>query len=273
MLPFKLFVPPMRGQMARRRPRRSARGLTLNCMRRPLAPAYSGSLRNIAVELQDVSWGGIRFVASEPVQASGPLNLQIREEATGDVLHARGEVAWVRTQKVADREVHLVGVKFDQILTDRAKCGKFFGEVAKPEPPAADPPAAKPPPKRRAGDRFPITDCDVVLERDHRFRQGEKPGNLAAGLLDLSRSGAQVVCTEALGRGDRVRLTVILKKFQDTFTTEAETVWVRRYRFDDGRSWKVGLSFGTLANSQERKVESLERWFSRPAVSDRKVAP
>jgi len=272
MLPFKLFVPPLRGGAARRRPRRPAKGLSLNCMRRPLSPSYSGSLRNIAVELRDVGWGGVQFVSSEPVQAAGPLNLQIREEISGEVLHARGEVAWVRTQRVDDREVHVVGVKFDEILTAPSKCARFFGEDAKPQPPLRDLPAAKPPPRQRAGDRFPISDCEVVLERDHRFRQLEKPGNLASGLLDLSRSGAQVVCTQALSRGDRVRLTVILRKFQDIFTAEAETVWVRNLRPDDG-PWKVGLSFGTLDHSQERKVQSMEKWFGHASSTDRNLTP
>jgi len=273
VLPFKLFVPPLRGQVARRRPRRSAKGLSLNCMRRPQSTSYSGTLRNIAVELQDVGWGGVRFVSSEPVQAAGPLNLQIREETSGEVLHARGEVAWVRTQRVEDREVHVVGVKFDEILADPAKCGRFFGDRVEPGPRPRELPAARPPSKRRAGNRFPISDCEVVLERDHRFRQLEKPGNLASGLLDLSRSGAQVVCTQALSRGDRVRLTVILKKFQDIFTAEAETVWVRNLRPADGRSWKVGLAFGTLDHSQERKIQSVEKWFGRASSTDRNLAP
>jgi PilZ domain-containing protein len=242
-------------------------------MRRPVSSSYSGTLRNIAVELQDVGWGGVRFVANEPVQPSGTLALMIREETSGEVLHARGEVAWVRTQKMEDREVHVVGVKFDQILAPPSKCARFFGEDAKPEPQARDVPSAKPPRKRRAGGRFPVSDCEVVLERDHRFRAPKTPGNLASGLLDLSRSGAQVVCSQPLSRGDRVRLTVILKKFQDIFTAEAETVWVRTFRPIENRSWKVGLAFSTLDHSQERKIESLEKWFGHASSKDRNPEP
>ena len=270
-LPFKLAVPPLAGRHARRRPRHPAKGLSLNCMQRPVSRSYAGSLRNVAVELQDVGWGGVRFVASEPLQAASPLNLQIREETSGEVLHARGEVAWVRTQREGEREFHVVGVKFAEILTDPTKCGRFLGELPKPQVPEAPP--AKPAPQRRGGNRFPISDCEVVLERDHRFRAQEKPGNLASRLLDLSRSGAQVVITEPLRRGDRVRLTVILKKYQDVFTAEAETVWSRNHQAAEDRTWKVGLAFGSLDHSQERKLQSLERWFAGASTSRANPAP
>lgn len=270
-LPFRLAVPPVANPHHRRKPRRPAKGLSLNCMQRPVSRVYSGNLRNVAVELQDVGWGGVRFVASEPLQAASPLNLQIREEASGEVLHARGEVAWVRTQREGEREFHVVGVKFAEILTDPAKCGRFFGDI--PAPKATAPESPKPAPQRRGGNRFSLSDCEVVLERDHRFRAQEKPGNLASQLLDLSRSGAQVVSTEPLRRGERVRLTVILKKYQDIFTAEAEAVWTRDLRPAADRSWRVGLAFGSLDHAQERKLQSLERWFAGATSIRPKPAP
>jgi hypothetical protein len=92
-------------------------------------------------------------------------------------------------------------------------------------------------------DRFGIGDSDVVLEFDARFRSAPKPGNLALGLVDLSRRGAQVACREPLKPGDRVRLTVQLRSFGDVFAAEAETVWIKPPAAPDGKSWRAGLSF------------------------------
>ncbi len=254
MLPFKLVIPPSRGGNGRRRPRRPAIGMSLTCTQAQSSRLHAAGIKNLALGISDVGPGGVRFVASEPLKAPCHLNLQIRDEASGEMLEATGEVAWVATRRLDGREMYLVGVKFDKILTPPAKCARFFERKAASRP-------APPAPKPRAANRFSVSDCDVVLERDHRFRAQESPGNLAHRLLDLSRTGAQVVCTNPLKRGDRVRLTVNLRNFHDIISVEAETVWVRSPRPAEGSGWKVGLAFGTLDHAQQRKLQTLESWF------------
>lgn len=249
MLPFKLDLPGWRGGNARRRARRPAQGLTLTCTRSALSRLHAGTLKNLAVELQDVGSGGVRFVASEPLPVPCPLELQIRKEDSGEVLQARGEIAWVKTRSLDGRPVHVVGVKFDEIQTPPETCARFF------ESPPLDSP-----PRRRAAGRFPIADCEVTLVRDERSRAPVNPRNLASRLLDLSRTGAQVVCTGSVKPGERVRLTVRLEKLHDTFTAEAEAAWVRHAGLTGG-GCKVGLAFGSLDHAQQRKLESLESWF------------
>jgi hypothetical protein len=250
VLPFKLDLPPWRGGNARRRARRPAKGLSLTCTRPALSRLHAG--RNLALELQDVGSGGVRFVASEPLPVPCPLELQIRKEDSGEVLHARGEIAWVKSRNLNGREVHVVGVKFDEVQTPPEACARFF------ESRAVTPLDA--PPRRRVAGRFRITDCEVTLVRNERSRAPENPANLASKLLDLSRTGAQVACTESLTRGERVRLTLRLEKLNDTFTAEAEAAWVRHAGLSGG-GCKAGLAFGSLDHAQQRKLQSLESWF------------
>ena len=117
-------------------------------------------------------------------------------------------------------------------------------------------------PRPRDADRFSLDDFEVTLHRDRRPGLFRKPENLALNLLDLSRTGAQVVCTKPLEPGEKVRLTVHLKKFRDTFEVEAETKWSRFPRPQEGLAWRAGLAFGALDGPRKRLLESMESWFT-----------
>jgi hypothetical protein len=212
------------------------------------------------VVLKDLGWGGLSFVANAVPADAGPLEIRIREEESGTMLHARGVVAWVKTRRVDGRDIHDVGIKFQEVLAPAETCSRFFDGVSN------DPATASTTVRRRRMDRFGIGDSDVVLEFDSRFRKAPNPGNLAIGLVDLSRRGAQVACKEPLKRGDRVRLTINLRSFGDIFTAEAEAVWIKPPVTPDGKSWRAGLSFCVLDYEQERKLQTFERWFTKPAA-------
>lgn len=253
--PFELYLPPSRKDDSRQRARRLAKGLTLSCTRVASSRLHQGALRNIAVEIRDIGPGGVGFVSSEPLPVPCHLNLHLRQDDTGVGLHARGEIAWSRTLKIGGREQYVVGVRFDEILSPpESQAILFTDRDGGPEQTAQ---------QKRLGHRFAPSDCEVTLERDHRFREGKQtPGNLAIRLLDVSRAGAQVAVTEPLKKGDRVRITLNLMNFQDIFTAEAEAVWARPGRPMGGSAWSVGLSFGSLSMAQERKLQALETWFA-----------
>ena len=272
MLPFNLVIPPSRGGSNRKQSRRPAKGLTLTCTR--MAPTrLHGGQRNLAVELKDVAEGGVRFVSSEPLEVPCSLALQVRDDATGAALQARGEIAWTRTQQVNGRDVHVVGAKFDEILSPPGERSWYFERVVAPIPKPWEKPATPPAHKRRAADRFSIADNDVFLERDHRFRESRKAGNLATKLLDLSRTGAHVACADPVSRGERVRLTLNLRTLQEIFTVEAETVWVRRVMTGETAGWHVGLAFASLNNAQLRQLQAMESWFRGSAGSSSRPNP
>ena len=261
MLPFKLVIPSSPRGSGRKGRRFPAKGLSLTCTRILPSRLHGPSVQNIAIELRDVGSGGVRFVASEPLQVPCLVNLQIRDDSTGSSLQARGATAWVETRRENGKDQVVVGAKFEEVLTPPSQSAWFFNErVALHHKPPASLPARRTPLPRAAA-RFSIPECDVTLERDHRFRESGRAGNLATRLLDLSRSGAQVICTESLTRGERMRLTVDLKTLRDIFTVEAETVWVRPSTTSDGREWRVGVVFGELSHAQLRQVTTIEAWF------------
>src|SRR5690349_24811592 len=85
--PFQLALPPHRPKDSRQRPRRAARGLSLTCTRAQTTKFAAAAARNLAVALHDVGWGGLRFTAAEHPADAGPLEIRIREEASGTMLH------------------------------------------------------------------------------------------------------------------------------------------------------------------------------------------
>ncbi|HZL71854.1 MAG TPA: PilZ domain-containing protein [Planctomycetota bacterium] len=259
MKPFQLSLPPLRPKDSRRTPRRAAGGLSLTCTRAQATRLGAGAARNLAVALKDVGWGGLRFTATERPADSGPLEIRIREEGSGTLLHARGVVVWVKTRSEEGREIHDVGIRFQEVLAPAETCSRFFDVVS------SDPTAGNTTVRRRRMDRFGIGDGDVVLEFDNRFRSDPRPGNLALGLVDLSRRGAQVACREPLKPGDRVRLTVRLRSFGDVFTADAEAVWIRPPASPGGTSWRAGLSFCGLDYAKGRQLQTFERFFSSSA--------
>jgi len=261
MTPIHPSLPPHRPKDSRQNPRRAAHGLSLTCTRAQTTRVAAGAARNLAVALKDVGWGGLRFTAAELPVVAGPLEIRIREEDSGTMLHARGVIAWVKTRNEDGRDVHDVGIRFQEVLAPAETCSRFFDVES------GDPAAANSTVRRRRMNRFGIGDGDVVLEYDDRFRSTPRPGNLALGLVDLSRRGAQVACRESLKPGDRVRLTVRLRSFGDVFTAAAETVWIRPPASPGGTSWRAGLSFLELDDAQERTLQTFERWFSRPVGS------
>ena len=266
-------VPPARGGDSRRRPRRLARGLTLTCTRASLSRASNPP--NLSRELIDVGWGGVRFVCSEAVQLPCPVNLQIRDEASGEVFHARGEVAWVQARTRDGRESWIAGARFDEVLTPASKCALFF-EGRRPGESESDT-LPRPGQMRRARDRFPIDGCEATVTRPPSFWKLSKPANLARALVDLSRTGAQVVCTEPLKPGERVQVAVHLSKFKDTFEAEARVVWVAAATTAAGRAWRVGLEFGGLDRPRQVLLGSMESWYAhrgpRPCSNSKNRPP
>jgi c-di-GMP-binding flagellar brake protein YcgR len=228
--------------------------LSVTCTRRQTTRFTEGAAPNLALALKDLGRGGLAFTAAELPPDAHPVEIRIREDATGTMLHARGVVAWVRPRREREHEVYDVGVRFQEILAPAETCARFLDGVA----PAA---AGATTIRKRRMDRFGITDGDVVVEFDPRFRQVGTKQNLAKGLIDLSRGGAQVACRELLKPGDRVQLTIHLRSFGDVFKAEARTMWVRQ---GSDTSWRAGLSFCALDHAQERRLQTFERWFSQP---------
>jgi hypothetical protein len=197
-------------------------------------------------------------VASEPLPFPCPLHLRIQDDSTGESLRATGQAAWAETRRINGREVHVVGVRFDEVLAPPGCCTRFFKDESPKPPPAPVSGVAL----RRSTNRFPVAACSVRVHRKRRFALLGNRVNLATKLHDLSRAGAHVVCTEAVKPGERVRLVVHLEKFHDTFEADAVAVWVRFPAPHEGLGWRIGLAFDELDPARARLLASMESWFT-----------
>ena len=256
MLSFRLVVPAPGIRSARRQKRKPAAGLSLVCTRIQPTRLHGTPSRNLCLEFRDAGAGGIRFVSSEPLPIPCPLRFQIRQEATGRVLAAEGVSTWIETRGDQGRDMHVIGARFDRIATPPAESNWFLEEFGGTAPTASAPEE----PRRRGTPRFEMSGCDVTLERDHRFRGSARAGNLASRMLDLSRSGVQVLCKDPLSRGEVVRITVDVRTLQEIFSAEAEVTWVRHPGIAQESNWRVGLAYRMLGNDQQRQLLRLEHW-------------
>jgi Tfp pilus assembly protein PilZ len=255
-------LPPGRKDDTRRRARRGGAGLVLACTHVSETRIHSGPRPNLALELRDLGWGGLQFIAREPLRPPCGLSVQIKDPSTGDMFHARGTVTWCDTRRVVGGEIHVVGIKFDEIYTPVSRCAWFFQG---PEPPAPNPgealakAGANP---RRRQERFPVDDYFVSVCREGPFGSRGKPVNLAFRLVDLSRTGAQVVCTEQVDPGAKVRFILHLNRFSDMLQTDAEVVWIRRAASRGGRAWSLGIQFKLIDRAAQKLLEYMMNWFS-----------
>jgi len=260
--PEKPALPPGRKADTRRRARRGGAGFVVTCTHVTETRGHTGLRQNLAIELRDIGWGGIQFISTDPLRPPCPLSVQIKDPSTGGIFHARGNVTWCDTRRVIDAEMHVVGVKFDEIYTPMATCSWFFQgpEPAEPKTPAAFLSSNGNPRRRR--ERFPVDDYFVSVTRETPYGSSAKPLNLAFRLVDLSLSGAQVVCTELLDPGSRVGFLLHLNRFSDMLQTTAEVVWSRRTASRGGRAWSIGLQFKLLDRGAHKLLEYMMNWFT-----------
>src|SRR5262245_35225405 len=209
----------------RKRPRHVGAGLVLICTHVSETRGLAGIRRNLAVELRNLGWGGIQFVSTEKLQPSCPLSIQIKDPSTGELFHARGHVWWSDTQGAGDNKVNVAGVQFDEIFTPQGTCARFFQG---PEPPPSKRLANQGKGagrSRRRHERYPVEDYFVKVFRDVPQGPNSKPVNCAVQLVDFSLSGAQVICTDQLDPGTRVKFVLRMGRFADPFEAGAEVVW------------------------------------------------
>ncbi len=255
----------------RKHPRRQTDGMTLTAYRTQPMAAYKPR-RNIGAAILDISAGGCRLRITEQVESGASLTIELRELSTGDLFHAHGTVRWIEPKETA----WLAGVQFVEIFTPLAKRDKFFlGKAALHATPAREPGAgsyAQVAPRTpaqgtaaaasSAAARFKVDDYVVTAFRTGLLSSVGLRKNLATAVVDLSRTGVQVVCVEKLPTGTRVAFMLHLNKFADTFETESEVVWVKEGKEGGETVWFTGLQFGPMAPAKQKLVDYMMSWFT-----------
>ena len=269
-----------KGAELRRHARRNIAGFTLLAYKTQAASAHRPR-RNIGEAVLDISAGGGRLRLTEAVFKGDSVTIEIKELATGDSFHARGDVRWTETKEVEGKKGHFCGLQFVEVFTPIVKREKFFlGNTAilsakpatatqiaqKPGATVVNPagalPAAAAGPDGRKAERFQVDDYTLTVFRTGLLSSVGIRKNLATEVVDLSRSGAQIVCTEKIPMGSKVSFTLHLNKFADTFESESEVVWIKEGPAPDGIVFFTGVTFTSISPEKRKLIDYMMSWFT-----------
>ena len=220
--------------------------------------------RNIGSEIVDISQGGARVRVSEPVGRGETVTLELRDRASGESFRARGEVRWASPTGPGV----LLGVQFQEHYTPVGARESFTGPAvaAKPSSPRPEPSAdiVLAPEEKRKAIRFSLHDYVVTVYRQGTLASQGLKRNVGRAVLDISQSGVQLEVTEALEAGALVQFTLHLNALSDSLDALAAVRWCRPDPGVAGVSYKVGLQFLNLGDTQRKKIEFMRKWFTRP---------
>jgi hypothetical protein len=193
-------------------------------------PSYS-------TRLIDVSPGGACVETSERLPLGTRLVLEIRVPGDPDRVRAEAVVAWAGERAA--------GLRFERVDED----------ADLPDAPSR-PPAE---PRRRHKRFFPGRGDLALTPRTFWRALGFRPKDVALRIVDLSQSGAHLVCRERLKPGVLAEFGLKLYYPRLDVLGEARVVWCRRDTLLLAPEWHVGVSFRRV--DDPFSVRSLERRF------------
>ena len=138
----------------------------------------------------------------------------------------------------------------------------FEDEGKKPSRPAPAKPAASSASSaqnRRRHSRFQVPNSSIVL-RKGGLMSVLGLGNKGRTVADLSLSGARLRVTERLAPRDKVRLKIVLEKYQDEIEITGEIRWCHSTRNAD--EFVVGIEFTPGDEAANRKLQRVQEWFT-----------
>jgi len=248
----------------RAHPRRRVSNVEMYCYRASpsVVPQFR---RNIGSEIVDISPGGARVRVSEPVGRGETVTLELRDRASGESFRARGEVRWAATAGPGA----LLGVQFSEHYTPVGTRENFTGSVATavkaaPPAPAAVEDIVLAPEEKRKAVRFALYDYVITVYRQGALAASGLKKNVGRSVLDISQSGVQLEVSESLEAGALVQFTLHLNALSDSLDALAAVRWCRPDPSIAGTSYRTGLQFLNLGESQRKKIEFMRKWFTRP---------
>ena len=247
----------------RAHPRRHVPNVDMFCYR--ASPSATPQMRrNIGSEILDISQGGARVRVVEAVGRGETVTLELRDRASGESFRARGEVRWAISAGLG----HLLGVQFSEHYTPVGEREVFTLGASPtvkilPQKDAAVDIVLAPDEKRKS-ERFALKDYTVTLYRQGTLASQGLKRNLGRTILDISVTGAQLEVSEMLEAGSLVQFTVHLSTLSDSLDALAAIRWCRPDPGIAGSSYRAGLQFLNLGDSQRKKIEFMRKWFTKP---------
>ena len=213
---------------------------------------------NLAIKLLDLSARGACFVSRSRLKNGLRVQVLIVQPGAGTRSSVDATVRWSESLERDAKVAHVTGVEFDRPVPG----------LGLPEEPSR--PAKRPPPLRNGVDprrhhkRFkPANTSIVCMPKEGLMRKlGFKP-NTAQALLDLSLSGAQVLCDRKLELREVYDLEIVLGDGKTTINTEGTVCWCRRDTLSLKPRWNVGLRFGRLDEDAKRNLLEVQQLHVR----------
>jgi len=219
---------------------------------------YSGHSRspyNLATRLLDVSPRGACLVTPGRLRERATLIVDISVPQKLARFKARAVVSWSTTLERAGRTAHVAGLRFERVLESYGDRFSFLGGL-----PVAPAPARTREPRRRFK-RFAPGHARVACAPRSFWNILGIRTNPALRLQDLSRGGAQIVCSRRLKPGRTVDLTLSVDPPRVTVVAEAAVRWCRRDTRSLESRWLAGLVFQRIRPEQEEQLKALDALY------------
>jgi hypothetical protein len=201
-----------------------------------------------------------------------PVTVELYVPDGGSRFKSRAIVAWSTTVESRGRVAHAAGLRLERpLMPEPRRKPEPAPPAAPPSPPSPPAPASsrapnrsassKPPEPQRAHRRFSPEEVELLCYPAGFLRAVGLANNAGRRLKDLSRAGAQIVCSRKLLPGERVHLRLEFKKKPWTIQAEGEVRWCRRDTASLEPRYYAGVMFDRLPAGAERSLREIERAF------------
>ena len=87
--------------------------------------------------------------------------------------------------------------------------------------------------------------------------------NVAESLLDLSRTGAQLVLTDRFKPGEKTRLRITIPRLGEVLVVDGVVRWCRSAASPPDGRWRVGFIFEEINEKAKGVLNGLNLWFDQ----------
>lgn len=210
------------------------------------APEY-----HLVTRVMDVSACGACLVTSGRLREGTPVAVDILLPNGDPCFQSLAKVRWSMTLESNGQTAHIAGLQFDRVFR--------LAPAENPEHPSRV--IARSPEPRRAHKRFSPEEVDLVCLPHDFLRLLGLARNTGRRLKDLSRGGAQIVCSRKLRPGRRVELRLEFRRAQEAIRATGVVRWCLRDTASLEPRYLAGVAFEKLPADSERSLRAVERAF------------
>ena len=236
-----------------------SRGLEVRCASAEHADRHDERY-NLATRIIDVSARGACLVTVGRLRKGVPVTVDLFVPNRAARFRSKATVQWSTTVESRGRVAHVAGLYFDRLFTPERPAKKEKPAAAHEPRPGRLIPSRGPEPMRKHK-RFSPEEVSLVCLSRGLLRTLGLATNTGRRLKDLSRGGAQIVCSRKLKPGDRVDLRLEFGRSELNIEAEGVIRWCRRDTASLEPRYLAGVVFKNLPEGSERSLRAIERTF------------